>query len=866
MGEVYRAHDTKLNRDVALKVLPDSFANDPDRLARFQREAQVLASLNHPNIAHIHGLEESGGVRALVMELVEGEDLAQRLTRGAIPIDEAFPIAKQIAEALEAAHEQGIIHRDLKPANIKVRADGTVKVLDFGLAKAMEPVGVASASVSMSPTITTPAMMTGAGMILGTAAYMSPEQAKGRVADKRSDVWAIGCVLYEMLTGSRAFAGDDVGEVFAEVIKVNVDWRRLETVPNAALVALVRRCLRKEPRQRPGDGAAIRLEIDEAIASPVVLLSEVPRGSSVPVTWAIAGAIVAMVAATAATAFLRTSVPAHPAMPTAHVVLPLPPGTALRDGPTSVISPDGSQIAYEASRGGVGQLYIRSLGDFEPRPLSGTQNATGPFFSSDGRWVGFVVGGRLKKVSVNGGVVADLAAARASPGAWNPDDTIIFQGADGLAVIPASGGSARTLLSAAQVDAGGGASFPGILPVKDMALVSSRRRLTDRGDDSSIDLLTVSTGERRVLVQGGIFPRYLRSGHLVFMRAGSLMAVPFDLKTLETQGAPVEVLNGIRTNYGDVGAFSCSDTGSCIYAPGSTNMQRNVVMVDRAGTARSVPLPAANYAQPRLSPAGDRLLYWILQVRCDVAVADLVRGGVTRLTSDGDNHNPAWVPGAQQISYISAKTLVGTRRYSFFLRSASGSSAEEPLAADLPTLGPEVPMSWAPDRTLAYSDGEDIWTIAPNGDRRPRVFANSRFVETTPAFSPDGRWIAYASDESGQFEVYVQPFPGPGDKYTISTSGGGEPAWSRGGKELFYRNGDQMMAVDVETQPFRAARPKVLFTGRYLHTAAGRRTEYDVASNGDFVMLSVAEGDQAATQINLLMNWFEELKARVPPK
>ena len=329
MGQVYRARDTKLNRDVALKVLPDSFASDPDRLARFTREAQTLASLNHSNIAHIHGLEESGGVRALVMELVEGEDLSQRIARGSIPLDEALPIARQIADALEAAHEQGIVHRDLKPANIKITPDGAVKVLDFGLAKAMDPLSSSSAAAALanSPTITSPAMMTGIGMILGTAAYMSPEQAKGRVADKRSDVWAFGCVLYEMLTGQRAFAGDDVGEVLAEVIKVNVDWRRLEGVRNAALVTLVRRCLRKEPRQRPGDGGAIRLEIDEAIASPVMMLSEAPRRSNIPVTWAIAGAIVAMVAAAATTLFLHAPVPARPAMPTAHVVLALPSGT-----------------------------------------------------------------------------------------------------------------------------------------------------------------------------------------------------------------------------------------------------------------------------------------------------------------------------------------------------------------------------------------------------------------------------------------------------------------------------------------------------------------------------------------------------------
>jgi hypothetical protein len=477
--------------------------------------------------------------------------------------------------------------------------------------------------------------------------------------------------------------------------------------------------------------------------------------------------------------------------------------------------------------------------------------------------VGFIADRRLKKVSVNDGVVIDLARASGNPGAWGPDDAIIFATTDGLATISAAG-SVRTLLSPAQVDAGGTAWYPDILPVKDKALVSSRQGFTDLGGDASIDLLTVSTGERRVLVQGGTLPRYLKSGHLVFIRRGSLMAVPFDLKTLKTVGSPVEVLKGLRTNYGDVGAFSCSDTGTCIYAPGSSNMQRTVVMVDRAGTPRTLPLAPLNYSQPRLSPAADRLLFWLEQLRCDVAVADLVHGGVTHLTSDGDNHYPAWLPGAQQISYLSNKR--DAPKYAVFLRSVNGSSADEPLVADIPGLGPEAPLSWARDRTLAYSDGENIWTITP-GSRRPQAFANSRFVETSPAFSPDGRSIAYADDEAGRFQIYVKPFPGPGDPVPISTDGGDEPVWSRSGTELFYRSGDQMMAVAVlQTSPFRAARPKVLFTARYLHAQSIHRTEYDVGPNGEFVMVSAPEGDQPATQINVLMNWFEELTARVPTK
>jgi serine/threonine-protein kinase len=856
MGEVYRARDRRLDRDVAIKVLPESLASESDRSARFEREARTLAALNHPNIAHVHGFEESNGLKALIMELVEGPTLADRIAEGALPVDEALPIAKQIADALEAAHEHGIIHRDLKPANIKVRPDGTVKVLDFGLAKAMESTSALSPGTSLSPTITTPAM-TQAGFILGTAAYMSPEQARGKPVDKRTDMWAFGCVLYEMLAGARAFSGEDVGEVLAAVIKTEVDWNRLAHAPER-IQTVVRRCLRKDPHQRLGDAGAVRLEIEDALREPDVTVAPSRRWSVVSLPLALVGGLIAMLAASGITAWLQPPAAPQAAANVSNLTISLPADTELADGISVAISPDGTQVAYVASRGGIPQLYLRSLNDFEARPLADTDGAVAPFFSPDGKWLGFFADAKLKKVSTTGGVVVELADAAAlygPGGAWGPGDTIVYPTEKGLAEIAASGGTSR-LLSPEQRGTTN-ALFPDFLPDGQTLLVSSSSG--DNAEDRSIDLMTISTGERRVLVQRGIMPRYLPTGHLVFLRGGALMAVRFDVDRREVVGTPVEVLTGVRQD--SFGAFSCSRHGSCVYIPGTSPNQRRLTLVDRTGMPRPLSLPPNNYVNPRFAPSGDRLLFQMGGLRCDIDTYDIARGTTTRLTSENDNHWPVWAPDGQRIAYISYEQQ-GRPGYRVVARSSTGGAEERLGPADL-TVSPVTPISLSRD-SLVFADRGDLWSLSLADSSQPRPFAPSRFNETAPAFSPDGRWLAYVSDESGRLEVYVRPFPGPGEKTSVSIAGGSEPVWDKRGRELFFRDRDRMMVVAVNTQPtFSAGRPRLLFTGPFVRSA--RRINYDVSPDGElFVMLDAGEESGGATKVNVLLNWFEELKRRVP--
>ncbi|HET9361970.1 MAG TPA: protein kinase, partial [Vicinamibacterales bacterium] len=735
MGEVYRARDTRLDRDVAIKVLPESLAADRERIARFEREARTLASLNHSHIAQIHGLEESDGLKALVMELVEGPTLADRIALGALPVDEALPIAKQIADALEAAHEQGIIHRDLKPANVKIRPDGVVKVLDFGLAKAMESTGALSPGTSRSPTITTPAM-TQAGMILGTAAYMSPEQARGRPVDRRADLWAFGCVLYEMLTGARAFSGEDVGEVLAAVIKTEVDWNRLARLAPARIQTLVRRCLRKDPRQRLGDAGAVRLELEDVLGAPEDEVASPRRRALVSAPIAMFVGLIAVAASSAITVWLRAPATPQTTSSVARLTMSLPAGTELAGGISVAISPDGTQVAYVASRGGIPQLYLRLLNDFEARPLADTERAAAPFFSPDGKWLGFFADSKLKKVSTTGGVVVELADAPGlygPAGAWGPDDTIVYPGPMGLAEIAAAGGTSRPLLPPEQRAAS--ALFPDFLPDGKTLLVSSASG--DAAEDRSIDLMTMSTGERRVLVQRGIMPRYLPTGHLIFLRGGALMAVPFDLGRLEPVGTPVEVLTGVRQEF--FGTFSCSRHGSCVYIPGGAPDQQRVTLVDRTGSARPLPLPPGNYVNPRYSPVGDKLLFQMGGYRCDVDTFDIARGTTTRVTSENDNHWPVWAPDGKRIAYTSYQQK-GPLGYQLIARSPTGGGEERLGPAEL-TVGPVTPISLSSD-TLVFADRGDLWSLSLSPNSQPRPFAPSRFNETAPAFSPDGRWLA----------------------------------------------------------------------------------------------------------------------------
>jgi serine/threonine-protein kinase len=871
MGAVYRATDTSLGRQVAIKVLPDALANDPERLTRFEREAKTLAALNHPNIAAIYGFERSSGTQALVMELVEGDDLSQRIARGPIPLDDALPIARQIAEALEAAHEQDIVHRDLKPANIKVRADGTVKVLDFGLAKALEPPDAsATVNVSQLATVTTPAM-TEAGIILGTAAYMSPEQARGRPVDRRADTWALGCVLYEMLSGQRAFEGETIADVLGAVLRAEPDWSRIPQTTPAAITTLIRRCLRKDVRQRLADAGAIRLEIDDAAAAlgrPADALAAAPPASpasrriSLPAAVAIATAM-AVLAATAGYWWQGRGLPRTTGS-FARVSIPIPFGTELTTGASVALSPDGGILAFVAARDGISELYLRRLAEPDAHVVTDTRGATAPFFSPDSEWVAFVADGRLKKVSTKTGVmtsVTDSAFAGVVTGTadWASDDRIVAidRGAT-LAVIPAGGGPAQRVSLKSTSDRAAIRSVSW-LPGGTAVLVGVSPPNSPTGD-LSVMIVSLDTGETRTVVERGASPRYLQTGHLVFVQDGTLKAVSFNPSTLEVGGTPVDVLSGVRQQTFNMHAiFSCSEAGSCAYIAGGTAKSRTILSVDRTGTARPLGVPPNSYTHPRFSPSGDQLAWWVEQLECEIEIYDIARGTTVRMKPTGDSHFPTWTPDGRAISFAGRRTS----GYSIFSIAADGSGTARPLTPTSLTLDAITPFSWTPEGALVFATKGDLWVV-DGAEAEPRVLEETAGNETTPAVSPDGRWLAYASDNAGRLDVYVRPFPGGGERYVISSSGGSEPVWARSGRELFFRSGDRFMVVDIGSGPaFTASRPRLMFTIR-TQTSPGR-TSYDVSPDGQtFVMTDAGEEERAAQQVTLLQNWFDEL-ARLAP-
>jgi len=876
MGEVYRATDTKLGRDVALKVLPQAFTADPQRMARFQREAQVLASLNHPNIATIHGLEESGATRALVMELVEGPTLAERIAQAAIPLEEALPIAKQIAEALEYAHEHNIIHRDLKPANIKLTHDGKVKVLDFGLAKALQD-DASAQDISSSPTLSVAA--TKAGFILGTAAYMSPEQARGKSVDRRADVWAFGVVLFEMLTGARAFAGEDISITLANVIKEDPDWQTLRADTPRRIRKLLRRCLAKDARQRLQAIGEARIALEEPFAEAAGEAAATAIASSrlgakrerwawgITTTLLLAAGITGWVA-------MRGSSPG-PA-PVRRTMIALPGNETLPSGftfSTLALSPDGSNLVIYASRRGRGtgwQLYLRPMDQMEARPLDGTEDATTPFFSPDGKWIGFFGGGKLRKISVQGGSSATICdAANLRGAAWGLDDTIIFSqgGGAGLLRVPAAGGTPKPLTTVDPSKGDTNHRWPHILPDGKAVLFSSQRSTVL--DDTAIEVFSLATGQRRILLERGTAPQYAPTGHIVFYEDGALHAAPFDVGRLEITGPVVPVVENV---WGDItsGAahFSLSADGMLVYAPGGIQARPSkLALSDRKGAAQALPAPAQTYFCPTLSPDGRRAAVTVQGPNTDVWVFDIARGTTTRLTfQPGEDEVPAWTPDGRKVAY--SADIEGKGR-ALMWKNADGSGAEEILwvGGSHTHLG-----SFSPDaRFLAFVDYDnitkgDIWVLPLDGDRKPLKFLQTPFNERSPAFSPDGRWIAYASDESGRDEVFVQPFPGPGGKWQVSTEGGYGPAWARNGRELFYRQGNKMMVVQVTSQPaFSASVPRQLFEGTF-EAVARREANYDVMPDARrFLVIQPPEISAAMTQLVVVTNWFEELKRLAPP-
>jgi serine/threonine protein kinase/dipeptidyl aminopeptidase/acylaminoacyl peptidase len=880
MGEVYQAHDTKLGRDVAIKVLPEAFAHDSERLSRFQREAKMLAALNHPNIATIHGLEQSGGTSYLVMELVSGETLAERLKAGPLGVEEALKIAVQIAEALEAAHEKSIIHRDLKPANVKVTPEGKVKVLDFGLAKAFAG-DTATVDIGNSPTLSQAATMQ--GVILGTAAYMSPEQARGKAVNKATDIWAFGCVLYEMLTGKKAFDGEDVTEILAAVVKTEPNWNCLPETTPPAIRLLLRRCLRKDRRQRLQDATGVRIEIDDALAAPASIESSsvatAAQGWQRLAVLAVA-ALGFLALGGGAAWYLKPSLPRPPSP--AHVVVVLPPGDQLvRTNPPVEISSDGAQMAYAATRNGVQQLFMRSMDDPEAKPIPGTDGAYNPFSSPDSQWIGFFAQGKMKKISIHGGVPVTLCDAGLSGGAsWGTDDTIIFvpSGNSGLWRVSAAGGKPEVLTTPDLAKGEYSHRYPQVLPGGKGVLFTAFKGFG--WDESRVELLRLDTKERTVLVRGGQTGRYVPSGYLIYYRAGSLLSVPFDLGRLEvTKADPVTIAEGVRLSSGtDGAAYSVSAAGTLAYVSASPRQfESRLVWVDRQGGVQPIPAPPRAYAYVSLSRDGKQVVVAINADTSQLWTYDLARGALTQLTSgQGSSYSPVWTPDGKRVAYRSNKA----GNWNLFWRPSDGSKPEERLTT---SENAHTPYSFSPDgQLLSFSEinptsGYDIWVLrlgdpsaaaAGSGQvlstgsgqaRKAQLFLRTPFNETMARFSPDGRWLAYQSDESGGYEVSVQPYPGRGGKWRISAGGGTYPQWNPNGRELFYRNGDKMMAVDVTTSPsFSSGTPKMLFEGQDL-------SNWDVSPDGQrFLMIKPVEQQQAATQINVVLNWFEELKQKVP--
>jgi serine/threonine protein kinase/Tol biopolymer transport system component len=911
MGEVYCARDTKLRRNVALKILPVVFALDSDRLARFRREAHVLASLNHPNIAAIHGFEDSSNPPALVLELVEGPTLADRIAEGPLPVEEVISIARQICDALEAAHEQGIVHRDLKPANIKVRRDGAVKVLDFGLAKALEPTTIGNGDVTASPTITSPAL-TRMGVILGTASYMSPEQARGRAADKRSDIWAFGCVLFEMLTGRRLFEGATVSDTLASVLKADPDWTRLPAETPTSIHRLRRRSLEKDRTRRLDSASAARLEIDDALAAPVTdsLPVVTPhRMRALPMALALisCGALGALISWG-----LTPRAPA--ADPATRLSVNLEPGVHLgeaargalyqqRPGLTAVaLSPDGRQLVYVGHDGKTSQLYVRHLDRDGAVAIAGTTGAQSPFFSPDGREVGFFIAGpersdaygaiigagvdangAIRRVAIAGGPVRTVEISGTAPSlvfpsaTWSADDTILLSGEGGIYRVPASGGTIERLIAAR------GVRFPELLPGGRAILFNA---VGPEAAPSLPDIAveTLDTHDRTVLIRGGTFPRFVTSGHLVFARGGKLMAVRFDPVTRTTSGDPVVVGEDVMLSEGGgtyfrengTAQFAVSRSGNLAYLPGGVYAapKRALTLVNRKGAATPLPISPANIYGATISPDGKRIAWAQASSLPKTAIwlLDLERGVSRRLIEGVMYLTPVWSPDGTRLAARS-RADDGSPVLTVVDVDRGGAPQQRSLAGlDDPLYW--APVYWAPtnhvflQRVAPAAPGR-LATLAMDGASQVRPLLQWSTQMYYPVFSRDGKWMSYSVNETGELEVYVRPVPAGAPIKRVSVNGGTSSAWSADGRELFYREGSRMMAVPISTENvFRTlGPPRELFSGDYLEGQIPSKG-FEVTSDGRFLLKTRVPATESApvTSINVVLNWFEELKRLVPTK
>ena len=868
MGEVYRARDTRLGRDIAIKTLPASFMHDPDRVARFRREAQVLAALNHPHIGSIYGFEEIDGHHLLVLELAEGETLAGHIARGPITVDEAIRIARQIAEALMAAHDRGIVHRDLKPANVALTEHGTVKVLDFGLAK---PGDSPSSSVELmnSPTLTSPAILSGVGVILGTAAYMSPEQAKGRPADKRSDVWAFGCVLYEMLTGRRPFEGEDVSDTVASVLRGEPDWKALPAPLPPAIRLMIEGCLKKDRQERIADISTclfILKQPDQLLGPPRA--SSAPRGPARRVPLFVLSAL-AVTAIAIAALWPRTSAPPPPI---ARFRIALPPTQLLSPARRALaISPDGQRIIYSVDGG----LVLRSLSQFDPQPIAGSDPGVTFAFSPDGNSVVFWADASLRRVAVTGGVPVAICNTAPAPFGitWDRDGIMFIEPSRSIMRVSENGGQPSVLVRLTPED--GLAHGPQMLPDGKTLLFTLARGTSPSAtfwDNAEIVAHSLTTGQRKVLIKGGSNARYVPTGHIVYMLQGTLMAAPFDVTRLEVTSGPVPVVEGISRAAAPAGGeaqFAVSESGTLVYVPGPARSgQERLFFHDRRGGAEPVKMARGSYAYPRVSPDGKSLA---LELSAGGAAAVGVyelsgESSVRRLTFGGNNRLPIWARDGAHVAFQSDRE--GDR--AIFWQPIDGGPAERLTRPERGTV--HVPEAWSPTEDVflfsaTTASSTSLWVFSMR-DRRASRFddVTSAAFPTNAVFSPDGRWVAYQSGDAdtGEPTTYVQPYPPTGAKFEVGR--GGRPVWSRDGKEIFFVPGPSLfVAVSVKTHPTFSLTDPVPVPRRFGLAPPASPRPYDMLPDGRLIAVGFADQNPGiGQQLGVVLNWFEELKSRVP--
>ena len=886
MGEVYRARDTRLDRTVAVKVLASHLSSSAELKQRMEREARAISSLNHPNICHLYDIGSQDGTDYLVMEFLDGQTLAERLRKGAVPLNDLLKMGIEIAEALETAHRAGIVHRDLKPGNIMLAKAGA-KLMDFGLAK---PGSAGAPSAGSAPLLSAARTMSGpspvsplttAGSIVGTIQYMSPEQIEGKEADSRSDIFAFGAVLYEMVTGKRAFEGKSQLSVASAILEKEPEAiSALKPLTPPILERTIRKCLAKQPDQRWQNASDLATQLSwmTDASSTAMAMKPVETGRNRGRVAALSSASLLLLLAVGVAAWMhgRRSIPPERVM---RFSINLPTGDALGGSwwwyPSVAVTPDGSEIAYVGHHGGVSQIYVRAIGDLNARPLPGTEGAETPFFSPDGQWLGISSGGKLKKVPIAGGPTVIIAKAETSSACWAPDNTIYSGSESGLFKVPAAGGEPQRITTLDAKTQETDHRFPEMLPGGKALIFVVRNAEQPSFDDADIAAVSLANGERKILIKSGTNPHYVSTGHLVFLRAGVLLAVPFDPVRLEIKGAAVPVAENILENPRiGAGQYAISNDGSLIYIPGGVSYgEHELVFVDKAGNTRSLTATKRPYEDFTISPDGRFIATTIEGPVTDTWVHDIARDTETRFTSGVENRDPTWTPDGKYIAYGGYRN----GKYRVLWKPIDGGPEETLLASD------NSVDAWffsRDGRALLYSEvvsaGQNVG-ILPLDDRdHPRLLFPQQYNVEWAILSPDSRWIAFNGDESGRSEVYVAPFPSLAPRERISTEGGMHPLWSPDGRELYYRTGanleelghralaqrTRVMSVPIETKPdFKAGQPRLLFEGPYF--ASG----HDIAVTPDgrgFILIRESESQSGPNELQVVIHWFEELKQRVP--